>query len=143
MKMNEQEGHKNLVKGKTLQIEDMLLESSNVPTLIEKVRFKTGICDVTWKPYKKETMLIDADGFNIKRQRDRGLYIIELPQIIYQIRDNLMKSKSVTVKTDYQEWYKTPEQVFYFLNEEQIKGMKIETPTKQETKRGETNDKQL
>jgi hypothetical protein len=141
--MSEQEGHTNLVKGKTLQIEDMLLESSNVPTLIEKVRFKTGIGDVTWKPYKKETMLIAADGFNIKRQRDRGLYIIELPQIIYQIRDNLMKSKSVTVKTDYQEWYKTPEQVFYFLNEEQIKGMKIETPTKQETKRGETNDKQL
>ena len=139
--MSEQEGNTNQVKGKTLQIEEMLLESSHVPTLIEKVRFKTkDVGDVTWKPYKREIMLIDADGFNIKRQRDRGLYVIELPQIIYQIRDTLRTANSVTVKTDYQEWAKTPDQVYYFLNEEQIKGMKIETPKKQETKRGEKDD---
>ena len=142
--MSEQEGNTNQVKGKTLQIEEMLLESSHVPTLIEKVRFKTkDVGNVTWKPYKRETMMIDADGFNIKRQRDRGLYVIELPQIIYQIRDSLRTANSVTVKTDYQEWAKTPDQVYYFLNEEQIKGMRIETQDSTQTKRGETNDKQL
>jgi hypothetical protein len=71
------------------------------------------------------------------------LYVIELPQIIYQLRDTLRTANSVTVKTDYQEWAKTPDQVYYFLNEEQIKGMKIETQNSKQIKKGETNDKQL
>lgn len=141
MKMSEQEGNTNQVKGKTLQIEEMLLESSYVPTLIEKVRFKTDIGDVTWKPSKREIMMIEADGFHIKRQRDRGLYILELPKMVYDIRDALKRYESVTVKTDYTEWQKSPDHVYNFLTNEQFECMKImELEKYSKPKRGETDD---
>jgi hypothetical protein len=67
MNMSEQEGNTNQVKGKTLQIEEMLLESSHVPTLIEKVRFKTkDVGDVTWKPYKREIHWSSVKAFFMK-----------------------------------------------------------------------------
>lgn len=138
-----EEGKTVSVEGKALCIEDMLLESSHVPTLIERVRFKTDIGDVTWKPNKREVMTIEADGFKIKRQRDRGLYIPELPKILYDIRDHLDASGPVTIKTDYQEWDKTPDQVYYFFNDEQIGKMKIEAQKSQQTKGGDTSGNKL
>ena len=120
-----EDSNTKIVEGKLLSIENMLLESSNGPTVVEKVRFATDIGDLTWKPSKRDVMLIEADGFSIKRQRDRGLYILELPKIVYDIRDALAESGSVTVKTDYSEWHKTPDQVYNFLTNEQLEGMKL------------------
>lgn len=131
------EGKTVLVEGKYVCIEDMLLESSSVPTLIERVRFKTAdMGDVTWKPNKKEEMMVEAEGFKIKRQRYRGLYIAELPQIIYDIRDHLNHNGSVIVKTDYLEWHKSADEMYCFLNDEHIEKMQIQTQRQPANKEG-------
>jgi hypothetical protein len=126
-------GKTSIVKDKLLYIEDMLLESSSVPTLIDRVRFKTDIGDITWKPSKRDIMMVDTEGFKIKRQRDRGLYIQEMPKKIYQIRDALAKATPVAVKSEYVAWSKTPDQVYYFFSEQQIEEMELQKDPKQET----------
>ena len=54
---------KKIVEETLIRISGIELESSIKPTRIDKARFKTDIGDITWKPTKKETTVLEADVF--------------------------------------------------------------------------------
>ncbi len=116
---------KKLVEEKCIRISGIELESSIEPTRIDKARFKTNIGDITWKPTRKETTVLEADGFNVRRTQNKPIFIKDLPQIIFNIRDGLKSNGNVSVKTDYTEWRSPNGKTFHIFDDKQINEIRM------------------
>jgi len=119
---------KNLTEEKCIQIEGIELESSREPTRIDRIRLKTNNGDITWKPIRRETSVLEVDGFKIRRRQYKPIYVKNLPKIFFDIRDRLNNNGNASVRADYTEWNSPDGNTFNIFNDKQIEEMKLMDP---------------
>lgn len=117
-----------LVEGKCIRISGIELESSIEPTRVDRVRFKTDNGDITWKPMRTETTILNTDGFKVRRTQHKPTYIKNLPKIVFDIRDRLKDNENVSVKADYIGWSSPDGNKFHIFDDKQIDEMKLIEP---------------
>ena len=114
-----------------LSIEDMLLKTDKAQK-VSKVVFQSDIGDISWRA-NIDVGYQEVDGFKVEKKVRNKPGLDELPEIVYNIRDQL-KDGSVTIASAYREWH-YGDKTSYTFNDSQISDMEIVSTAKKTKKK--------